>query len=75
MWFLAVGVVGSEDVKDQCEMMCLSFIAGTLALWDFEPAGAKGWVIPKTQFAVGVALPSGDFRATIKKRDLSKKDK
>ncbi|KAE9969005.1 hypothetical protein BLS_003431 [Venturia inaequalis] len=69
------GVVGSEDVKDQCEMMCLSFIAGTLALWDFEPAGTKGWVIPKAQFAVGVALPSGDFRAIIKKRDLSKKDK
>ncbi|QDS70165.1 hypothetical protein FKW77_006099 [Venturia effusa] len=66
------GVVGSEDVKDQCEMMCLAFIAGTLALWDFEPAGDKAWVVPEAKFAVGVALPSGDFRVSIKKRNLSK---
>lgn len=72
---VTVGVVGSEDIMDQCEMMCLAFIAGTIALWDFEPAGTKGWVVPKAQFAVGVALPSGDFRATIKKRNLSKEVK
>lgn len=60
---------------DQCEMMCLAFIAGTLALWDFEPAGPKGWAVPEAQFAVGVALPSGDFKASIRKRNLSKEVK
>lgn len=70
-----VGAVGSEDTKDQCEMMCLAFIAGTLALWEFEPAGSKGWVLPEAQFAVGVALPNGDFRASIKKRKLSAETK
>jgi hypothetical protein len=65
-----VGVVGSEETKEQSEMMCLAFIAGTIALWDFEPAGSKGWVIPEAQFAVGVALPNGDFRASIRKRNL-----
>jgi hypothetical protein len=56
-------------------MMCLAFIAGAIALWDFEPAGNKGWVTPQAQFAVGVALPSGDFRASIKKRKLSSEAK
>lgn len=56
-------------------MMCLAFIAGTLSLWDFEPAGPNGWVVPEAQFAVGVALPKGDFRASINKRNLSKEVK
>jgi hypothetical protein len=56
-------------------MMCLAFVAGTIALWDFGPVGSNGWVIPDAQFAVGVALPSGDFRTSIRKRKLSSGDK
>jgi hypothetical protein len=52
------------------ERTCLAFVAGTVAIWDFEPVDPKGWKIPEAKFAAGVALPKGDIRTRIRRREL-----
>jgi hypothetical protein len=55
------------------ERICLAFVAGTLAIWDFEPVDSKGWRMPEADFAAGVALPKGDIRVRIRRRELPSK--
>lgn len=47
----------------------LAFVAGILALWDFDPADSKGWSLPGRKH--GVALPSTDIRVRLRRRRLS----
>lgn len=51
------------------QSLCMAFVAGFLALWNIEPA-QKGWNLPKPTFAPAVALPKGDFRVNIRKREV-----
>jgi hypothetical protein len=55
------------------EKICLTFVAGTIALWEFEPADPNGWEIPQADFGAGVALPKGDIRTRIRRRELPAK--
>jgi hypothetical protein len=55
------------------ELICLTFVAGALAIWEFEPIDPKGWKIPEAEFAAGVALPKGDIRTRIRRRELPSK--
>ncbi|KAH0551110.1 hypothetical protein GP486_007546 [Trichoglossum hirsutum] len=48
----------------------LAFVAGILALWEFEPAGANGWQIPGHVKASGVSLPKTNVRVRIRRRKL-----
>jgi len=56
------------------EKSCLAFVAGTISIWDFEPVDRKGWKIPQADFAAGVALPKGDIRTRIRRREPSTKE-
>ncbi|MCJ1260215.1 hypothetical protein MMC22_000074 [Lobaria immixta] len=49
----------------------LAFVAGILALWDFDPADSKGWSLPGRKQSIGVALPSTDIRVRLRRRRLS----
>ncbi|KAH0541535.1 hypothetical protein FGG08_004010 [Glutinoglossum americanum] len=53
------------------EAEVLAFVASIIALWDFEPASAKGWEIPDHVKASGVALPKTDVRSTTTKNSLA----
>ena len=48
----------------------LAYVAGVIALWDFEPMGADGWQIPGHIRATGVTLPKTDIRVRIRRRKL-----
>jgi cytochrome P450 len=48
----------------------LAFVAGIVALWDFEPAGVDGWQIPNHARASGVTVPKTDIRVRIRRRKL-----
>jgi hypothetical protein len=67
------GIFGLDDGRDMAERICLAFVAGTIALWDLEPADPKGWKIPEADFAAGVALPKGDIRTRIRRKELPSK--
>lgn len=64
----AVGLFGLNEEREMAETTCLTFVAGAIAVWDFEPADEKGWRVPEASFAAGVALPKGDIRVRISKR-------
>lgn len=52
------------------EKEALAFAAGILALWDFEPATSRGWVIPKQKEHSILAVPSAELRVRINPRPL-----
>lgn len=49
----------------------LAFVAGILALWDFDPTDSKGWSLPGRKHSIGMALPSTDIRVRLRRRTLS----
>lgn len=60
-----------EEIRDLLQSLCMAFVAGFLALWNVEPEDIdKGWNLPKPTFAPAVALPKGDFRVRIGKREV-----
>lgn len=62
---------GIEEIGFSLQSLCIAFVAGFLALWDVEPVEKeKGWILPKSTFAPAVALPRGDFRVSIRKREV-----
>ncbi|KAG9247871.1 cytochrome P450 [Calycina marina] len=50
------------------ESECLALVAGVLMMWEFEPAGTTGWMIPKLKKASAVSLPEVDTRVRIRRR-------
>lgn len=52
------------------EQQVLAFVAGILALWDFEPAGSE-WVIPKQTERAVLSVPAADIRVRLKPRQIS----
>ncbi|KAH0538614.1 hypothetical protein FGG08_004815 [Glutinoglossum americanum] len=48
----------------------LAFVAGIIALWDFEPVSGHGWQIPEHVRASGVTLPKSDIRVRVRRRKL-----
>lgn len=71
-----MGVFEPEEMRELSERLCLSFVAGFLMLWEVEPMQKdKGWSIPKALFAPTVALPKGDFRVRIGKRELPRENR
>lgn len=52
------------------EREVLAFVAGILALWDFEPANPKGWIVPGREERPVISVPSADTRIRIKPRSL-----
>lgn len=52
------------------EKGALAFVAGILALWDFEPADSRGWVIPEQKEHSILSVPSAELRVTINSRPL-----
>ena len=53
------------------EKECLAFVAGTIMLWEMEPAGSSGWKIPRHGKATAVSMPKDDVRVKIRRRNLS----
>lgn len=52
------------------EKEALAFAAGILALWDFEPADSRGWVIPEQKEHSILSVPSAELRVRITPRTL-----
>lgn len=53
------------------ETEILAFVAGILALWDFEPIGSNTWAVPEPKQSVGIALPSREIRVRLRRRQLA----
>ncbi|KAF2404474.1 cytochrome P450 [Trichodelitschia bisporula] len=59
--------MGEEEVG---EMLGLEFVAGFLALYELEGVGGDAVMVPDAVEAAGVALPAGDVRVLIRRREL-----
>ena len=53
------------------EAEILAFTAAILSLWDFSPAGPKGWMIPERADREIVCVPKRDLRVKVQARKLS----
>ena len=56
--------------REYAEKQVLVFVAGILALWDFEPADAKGWIVPDQIERAVISVPAADVRVRIRPREL-----
>lgn len=53
------------------EQEVLIFVAAILVLWDSEPVGSQGWIVPKQKTSAIISSPSTDIRVRLRPRDLS----
>lgn len=53
------------------ERAVLAFVAGLLALWDFEPVGRGRWVMPKHRAFPNFMEPGWDIRVRVRRRGLT----
>jgi cytochrome P450 len=56
--------------RDVAEKQVLAFVAGILALWDFEPANNKEWVVPDQVERTVISVPAVDIRIRLRPREL-----
>lgn len=56
--------------KELRERVVLAFVAGLLALWDFEPVGSGGWVVPVHRASPNFMEPAGDIRVRVRRKVL-----
>ena len=55
---------------DVVEREVLAFVAGILALWDFEPAKSGRWVTPVHRTSPNFMEPKSDVRVRVRRRAL-----
>ena len=53
------------------EAQILAFVAAIISLWEFEPAGPEGWIIPGQTDREIVSVPKRDLRVKVRARKLS----
>ena len=58
--------------EDAVEKTVLAFVAGLLAMWDFQPAESGGWLVPGHQRSPNYLEPSRDIRSRIRLIALGK---
>lgn len=46
----------------------MAFVAGTLALWDFEPLEAGRWEVPEHCASPNFGEPKGDIKVKVRRR-------
>lgn len=56
--------------RDFAEKQVLAFVAGILALWDFEPADSKGRKFPDQVERVVISVPAVEIRVRLRPREL-----
>lgn len=66
--------ISSDDIemgglgKGFREKVILAFVAGLLALWEFETVGEGGWVVPGHGASPGYMQPDCDVRVRVRRR-------
>ena len=61
-------------MRELNRLFIINFVAGAIALWDFELVESNKASIPRPQFSAGVALPDADVRVKVKKRVPAKEE-
>lgn len=56
--------------KEFRERVVLAFVAGLLALWEFEPVGLGRWVLPGHRASPNFMEPGCDVRVRVRRRVL-----
>jgi hypothetical protein len=56
--------------KEFRERVVLAFVAGLLALWEFEPVGSGRWVLPVHRASPNFMEPDCDVRVRVRRRVL-----
>ena len=60
-----------KGLDDSVSIGVLSFIAGTIALWDLKPTRTSDWDVPTSSFTSPFQSPVPNVQVKVSQRDLT----